>query len=257
MALTLQKIQQDILTTLGASSIEIELLDVDIDKAITDALEHFDARIPGLSVATLSNVSANTGRYVVSHRNLIDVIEVNTYPEHEFLSLGIGGEPLVLVQDGLSLSEIPVGRLTQIQMRYIQLKKLLSDDIIWEGRWEYNATTKQREYALYIDVPSTTSVYRCAYEFAWHHTADDNLETGVPTIANPHHWSWIEKYATAVCKEILGHIRDKFKGLPSVDGMDMQVDGMDMVQEGLNEQVILEDELLSMQAQIPPLAGGG
>lgn len=255
MAFTLQSIRDCVLTKLGASDVVVELLTGDIDTAITEALSKFDARIPGVRHAPLSIV-VPTRRYVISHRNLIDVVDLVIFPESSFLGgWTIGGEPLPIVQ-GTTLSEIPVGELTQLSMRFRELKKILSENIIWEGHWDFNQTTGQQEYALYIDLPEQSiSEYKCSYIYAWNHDADDNLEVGLPTIVNPQYQHWIEDCSLAICKEILGRIRDKFKGLPSSDGFDMQMDGTDLLLEAQQEQETLEQLLLDMQPQIAPLGG--
>jgi len=53
---------------------------------------------------------------------------------------------------------------------------------------------------------------------------------------------WIRRFALALCKEMLGHIRSKFGGIP-LPGGTVTLDGATMVTEGKTEQKELRDEL--------------
>ncbi len=53
---------------------------------------------------------------------------------------------------------------------------------------------------------------------------------------------WIRRFALALCKEMLGHIRSKFGGVP-LPGGTVTLDGATMVTEGKTEQKELRDEL--------------
>ena len=53
---------------------------------------------------------------------------------------------------------------------------------------------------------------------------------------------WIKRFASAICKEILGHIRRKYSTIP-IPGENVTLDGEALVSESIAEQDKLKDEL--------------
>lgn len=56
---------------------------------------------------------------------------------------------------------------------------------------------------------------------------------------------WIRRYALALCKEMLGHIRSKFATIP-IPGESVTLNGSALVTEGKGEQKELKDELIKI-----------
>lgn len=54
---------------------------------------------------------------------------------------------------------------------------------------------------------------------------------------------WVRQYMLAICKEILGRVRSKFKSLP-IPGNDLTLDGEDLIQEGRDEMEKLKTTFL-------------
>ena len=89
--------------------------------------------------------------------------------------------------------------------------------------------------------------------YAFHYTPNDDPKTGLCWIPNSMH-SWIEMYVLAGAKVILGgRIRDKFKGIPSPEGNDLQIDGEQMLREGREDLQMLREDIDGMQRQLPPI----
>ena len=53
---------------------------------------------------------------------------------------------------------------------------------------------------------------------------------------------WIRRFALAICKEILGHVRSKFGQIP-VPGDNIQLNGQDLINQSKDEQEKLREEL--------------
>lgn len=53
---------------------------------------------------------------------------------------------------------------------------------------------------------------------------------------------WIRRFALALCKEMLGHVRSKFGDIP-IPGKSVNLNGKDLISEGKEEQKTLRDEL--------------
>jgi hypothetical protein len=53
---------------------------------------------------------------------------------------------------------------------------------------------------------------------------------------------WIRRFALALSKEMLGHVRSKFASIP-IPGNDVSLNGSDLISQGKEEQTALRDEL--------------
>ena len=56
---------------------------------------------------------------------------------------------------------------------------------------------------------------------------------------------WIRRYALALCKEMLGYIRNKFESIP-IPNESIRLNGSSLVTEGRTEQKELKDELMKI-----------
>ena len=60
---------------------------------------------------------------------------------------------------------------------------------------------------------------------------------------------WIRRFALAICKEMLGHIRNKFGNIP-IPGESVTLDGKELISEGKEEQKELREELKTLLADM-------
>jgi hypothetical protein len=60
---------------------------------------------------------------------------------------------------------------------------------------------------------------------------------------------WIRRFALALCKEMLGHVRSKFSTIP-IPGDNITLDGKDLITEGKSDQKELRDELKTLLADM-------
>ena len=68
---------------------------------------------------------------------------------------------------------------------------------------------------------------------------------------HPYYKNWIQRYALAVAKGILGEIRGKYTSLPSPGG-GATLNGADLAAQILQEKALLKEELLS-EIEEPPV----
>jgi hypothetical protein len=74
------------------------------------------------------------------------------------------------------------------------------------------------------------------------------LDTGT---MHPYYKNWIQRYALAVAKGILGEVRGKYSSLPSPGG-GASLNGKDLLQASQQEKEKLKEELLS-EIEEPPV----
>jgi hypothetical protein len=60
---------------------------------------------------------------------------------------------------------------------------------------------------------------------------------------------WIRRFALAVCKEILGHVRSKFSTVP-IPGDNVTLDGKDLISEAKTDQKDLREELKTLLSEM-------
>lgn len=247
MPLKLRSLVNKIVSKLGISIVHVELVGADIAEAIRDALQIYSKYLPGSNWVDIS-VSSAVSRYVISHRNLINVVDVQFVRDYRIFGGGYD-----IIPDFTER----IGEIEQWFQRRRDFERVLSTEPMWEVVWEIPETAPgdpaptKRELALYIKVAESVE-YKCSYLYTWYYEASDDYMYGLPAIPE-NHTHWVEDYAFAVCKTVLGRILDKFKGLPSpaMTGLD----GADLRAEGREEMMALERSILSWQRQVPPIVG--
>lgn len=117
-------------------------------------------------------------------------------------------------------------------------------------------------------VPNASSPTNYWVEFtvptdAWTET-DPNVKSGVDGVNNMNTIplqnlpfdkinsigkQWIRRFALAICKEMLGHIRSKFGNIP-IPGESVTLDGDKLISEGKEEQKDLREELKTLLSEM-------
>lgn len=240
---------------IGASGVVIELSPEDYVLAITEALDELSRYVPGEANASLA-VSPSIKRYVVNHKNLIDVLDVQflddkqasgNLSENPFLNFNTNGTTPLLGGVSQQLSE------EYLTLSYNESARVvMSSDPLSQSGWEYNEDTGENEYAIYVDVPSDTT-YRASYRYLFTYDATDDKQCGLPRLRPPM-IPWVRDFATACARDILGQIRDKFKGISSPDGMtETGVDGADQIARAQQEKERLIEDIKNRQRHLPIL----
>jgi hypothetical protein len=68
------------------------------------------------------------------------------------------------------------------------------------------------------------------------------------------HEDWVQRYALAFCKEILGRVRGKYLNIPSPSG-GQGLDSQTLLSEAREEFQLLNQEIKGWQTDMPPIWG--
>jgi len=253
---------------LGASAIEIELTDGDIDTAIGDACRVLNRYVPGIGTDVLGSLGAGTGggnevilgssfarntRFFVDHKGLIDVIDVNFVRKLQFTDfIGIENpfylDAVMRTFQGGSAAEY-FGDLTYMEIA----KKNFSSYPEWRTEWVYDPEEKRMRLSLYIDVSSlgvSFEFYDIGYVYTFRYEASDDPQNGIGTIPVSYE-DWFRRYTVASAKQILGRILRKYDGIPSPFGGKIATDGASLLEEGKEEAKELEQDARDFRRTIP------
>lgn len=128
----------------------------------------------------------------------------------------------------------------------------------WYAQTEPNLDSGEDEWLIYTTITQSSFVDtfarlpNCmAVQFAWYIEPTNDKMVGVNRI-QPDMRQWVEDYATARCRMILGDIRNKFGGIPgAMDGSTLKNDGAQQVARAEQKCRELEDDLKSRMRQSP------
>jgi len=223
---------------LGYPVVRVELSDFQILTAIDEALSKLDYHAPdwclqfctfrtkaGVNLYELPQFVMNNFRFCAYKRHLLSIARQSGTLENDFF--------IKYFQENFLFNQFAVTDFLLMKMHLEQIRKVLSRDGTWDvvnGR--------------YLQVYPTPS------------DADDEEEVVVEFKAldsdtlHPYFISWIQRFATAISKVILGQIRGKFAQLPSPQGGAV-LNGSALVQEGQAEQQALITDLLQ-EIEEPP-----
>jgi hypothetical protein len=213
---------------LGHPVVRVELTNFQILTAIDEAIAKMDYHAPdwclqfmtfktepGYGIYRLPKAVINNLRYCAYKKSLLSIARQNGTLEFDFF--------LKYFQDNYLMRDFSPTAFLQMKMGLESLRKILSMD----GTFD---VINGDQLQLY---PSPTFVEEVIVEFKALNS--DTL--------HPYFIGWIQKYATATCKVILGGIRGKYAVLPSPQG-GAQLNGAALVQEGNAERQQLEQDLL-------------
>ena len=177
---------------------------------------------PRYGIYRLPKAVLNNFRYAAYKKTLLSVARQNNTLEFDFF--------IKYFQDNYLMRDFSATEFLQMKMNLEQLRKILSMD----GTFD---VINGDQLQLY---PAPTQVEEVVVEFKALNS--DTL--------HPYFISWLQRFATATCKVILGGIRSKYAVLPSPQG-GAQLNGAALVQEGNAERQQLEQELIS-EIEEPP-----
>lgn len=249
-SLTKAKILDEVKIMLGGTSVEVELIENDVEKCVRDALRVFNHNLPMRSRKALA-VTSSQKRYVLAHSQLEGVTEV------EFVSRDVANgliDPFntlgtVMTAGTQAAPGTPYSALLQQQFHTEDIREMTSSEPEWLGQWETHVDPAV--YALYVDVPPG-GAYHVAYTYAWHVTPDNAVATGMQLLPNED-CDWVMEYILARAKQILARKLGKFGGVTNPDGAPDPTDSMEMKQEGREDQLRLEESILKRRRPLLPV----
>tara|TARA_Y100000310_G_scaffold299966_1_gene335256 strand:+ start:124 stop:993 length:870 start_codon:yes stop_codon:yes gene_type:complete len=224
------QIKDFILGRLGHPVVRVELTSHQIKTCIDEAKTKISYHAPlwtrqfavfnavaGVNMYELPPYILHNLEYVVYKKTLLSIQSQAGTLEFDFF--------IKYFQDNFVFKNFNVGEFYLLQQHLEMLRKILSQegshDII-DNRW------------LQLQPTPVTNNQQVILEYR-----TLNSET-----LHPHYLNWIQKYATALAKQILGEVRSKYKTLPGPGG-GAQLNGADLKTEAKAELEDLEDKLLN------------
>lgn len=246
MGTTLAAMQTAITTRLGSTGRAVELTNGDFAMVIASALKVL-ARYHPMNHYIAMPISVGVSKYHLNVPNLLGVLDVTFYNN--------GGRFTAFPYPDAAIDqELILGEMKIQEKVYGSLPE-------WEFVFDTDAAAADVEkgYLLiyfnadsFVDragrIPTHMSV-----KYAWHIEASDDKKVGLPRLR--YDWQeWVEKYATAEARRVLGTIRSKFKGLPGPgEGEVLGIDGDDLIARADQEVKDLIADIESRQRQLPIL----
>ena len=134
-------------------------------------------------------------------------------------------------QDNFLFADFAVSDFNIMQQYLEMTRKILGQD----GSWDIINNQYLQLYPMPVVTPSPVIVQYRALDSATIHPAYKN---------------WIQQYALACAKGVLGEIRGKYKALPSPGGGAM-LNGAELIQQSIAEKKELYDQLLREIEELP------
>jgi len=230
-------IRDFILARLGHPVVRVELTDFQIKTAIDEAITNLDYHAPfwttqmaafetyaGVNMYTLPTQIANGLTYCTYKKSLLSLQNMAGTLEFDFF--------IKYFQDNFLFRDLAVSDFYLTQMHLEMIRKILSQ----EGTWDViNGNVLQLYPTPALNGETVILVYR-------------GLDSGT---MHPYYKNWIQRYALAVSKGVLGEVRGKYSSLPSPGG-GANLNGKDLLQSSQQEKEKLKEELLS-EIEEPPV----
>jgi len=231
-----QTIKDYILGRLGYPVIRVELTDFQVKTAIDESITHLDYHAPfwctqmaafetsaGVNAYMLPMHIAHGLTYCAYKKSLLSIQNMAGTLEYDFF--------IKYFQDNFLFSNFAVSDFYLLQTHLEMIRKILSQ----EGSWDIiNGNILQLYPTPSRNGETVILVYR-------------GLDTAT---MHPYYKNWIQRYALAVAKGILGEIRGKYTSLPSPGG-GASLNGAALTQQSEQEKEKLKEELLS-EIEEPP-----
>lgn len=232
-----QTIRDFVLSRLGHPVVRVELTDFQIKTAIDESVTQLDYHAPfwatqiatfactaGVNTYMLPTHIANNLTFVAYKKSLLSIQNMAGTLEFDFF--------IKYFQDNFVFSNFQISDYYLLQTNLEMMRKILSQ----EGSWDIiNGNILQLYPAPSTHGEPVILVFRGLDSATMH----------------PYYRNWIQRYALAVSKGILGEIRGKYTSLPSPGG-GASLNGQALTTQSETEKEKLKEELLS-EIEEPPV----
>ena len=231
-----ETIRSFILGRLGHPVVRVELTDFQIKTTIDEAITNLDYHAPfwcnqlasfvcsgGVNAYILPTHIATNLNYVVYKKSLLSIQNMAGTLEFDFF--------IKYFQDNFLFSNFSVSDFYLIQQHLEMVRKILSQ----EGSWDI---INGNLLVLYPTPVLSTQTVILSFR---------GLDSAT---MHPYYKNWIQRYALAAAKGILGEIRGKYKTLPSPGGGAV-LNGKELYESSMQEKEKLKEELLT-EIEEPP-----
>ena len=231
-----ETVKDYILAKLGYPTINIELTPFQLKTCIDEAITHMSYHAPRWTIQ-YAVFEAYKDRNVYELPPFIINNLENVYYKRHLLSIHQAGTIefdffLKYFQENKLFANQNIGEFYLMQQWLEQVRKILSQ----HGSWD----VLDNKYIM-INPPPVYERDPVILEYR-----ALNSDTIHPSYRN-----WVQRYALAQAKEVLGLVRRKYKTLPGPGG-GAQLDGAELVAEGKQDKLDLIEEL-RMELEEPPL----
>jgi hypothetical protein len=215
---------------LGHPVVRVELDDFQILTAIDESVSKLDYHAPDWCTQLAAfNVKANVNMYELPSF-MVNNFRYAAYKK-SLLSIPLAGQNLEMdffikyFQDNFLFQDFAVSDFLLMKMHLKSIRKILGR----EGSFQIVNNKFLMVYPTPVrdDTETVVIEYKCLNSETLHH----------------YFMSWIQRYALAISKGILGEIRGKYATLPSPQG-GAQLNGAALIQESEKEMELLENQLL-------------
>jgi hypothetical protein len=231
-----ETIRSFILGRLGHPVVRVELTDFQVKTAVDEAITQLDYHAPfwcnqlasfecsgGVNAYILPTHIATNLNYVVYKKSLLSIQNMAGTLEFDFF--------IKYFQDNFLFSNFQVSDFYLMQQHLEMIRKILSQ----EGSWDIiNGNLLTLYPTPVLDTQTVILSFRGLDSATMH----------------PYYKNWIQRYALAAAKGILGEIRGKYRTLPSPGGGAV-LNGKELHEESLQEKDKLKEELLT-EIEEPP-----
>jgi hypothetical protein len=230
-----ETVRDFVLARLGHPVVRVELTPFQIKTCIDEAITRMDFHAP-LWTLQFATFAAKAGQNVYDiPRYILNNIEYVTYKKTLLTIQSQAGTLefdffIKYFQDNFLFTDFSVGDFYLLQQNLEMMRKVLSQ----EGSWNVVNNKYLQIYPMPVLNDTVIIQYRAL-----------DSDTIQPAYRN-----WIQKYALAVAKTVLGQVRGKYTNLPSPGG-GATLNGASLVEEGNKDVARLEEEL-RMEVEEPP-----
>lgn len=239
-------IRNEILSRLGANTVDVEITDADVQFATAEAVRNYTRYRPKVVRRALTS-SPSTKRYALDpaqHPGLVGILDVQFITRRTDPSAIDPFNPYDSGLGNLLVGDESFGDIAQRVSYSKDAARVISAEPEWFAQWE--GTT----FALYVDIVRDAT--HVSYAWTANYTPDANVSTGMQLIPDPD-TDWVLDYIEARCKKTLGMVRRKFGGVATSEGSTDEVDGQALVDEGQLKMEALIDDLKRRTIPIPPV----
>lgn len=231
-----QQVRDYALASLGHPIVRVELNDHQLKLCVDEAITELDYHAPhftkqmavfyttaGVNVYEIPNYILRNLAYVTFKKSLLSIQAQAGTLEFDFF--------IKYFSDNFLFDNFSMGDFYILQSSLETTRRVLGQD----GGWDI---IDGRYLQLY---PSPAMGDAAILEYR-----GINSQTMTPKMLN-----WIQKYATACAKGLLGQVRGKFSVVPGPGG-GTQLNGAQLLQEAVQEKMALKEELIN-EVEEPPM----
>jgi hypothetical protein len=239
-------IRTEIMSRLGAGTIDVEIKEADLAQATAEAVRNYTRYRPQVRRRAIA-VTTSQKRYQLDlsqHPGLVGILDVQFITRRSTPSAIDVFDPTDSGIGNLIVGNETYGDIAQRLSHAEDAGRVISAEPDWTAHWEGPV------FALYVDIVRDAT--QVSYAWTANYTPDANANTGMQLIPDPD-TDWVLDYIEARCKKTLGMIRRKFGGIPNSEGSTDELDGQALVDEGQLKIESLIEDLKRRTIPIPPV----